>query len=346
MKRALIFATILPLSAMGEVTYGGFIDSYYAYDFNNPSTRDRQFTTQPSRHNEFNINLAYVEAVLKEDHRRGRLALQYGTSVDTNYAAEPSKNIQVIQEAYGGVKLNEKLWMEAGIFFSHIGIESYISKNNINYSRSMNADNVPYYASGIRFEYQIHSKEVIHVHLLNGWQNIQDNNSGKALGIKYQRILKSNSTFTYNNFLGDEKVTTASSRFRNYHNFIFEKNFTDVWKLQSSVDFGTQSQQENDGVNTWYGTSLILGQTLDQIQSMGYRVEYYLDPQQSNVATGTPHGFEVISASANYDRKLAKDTIWRSELRGFYSKDKIYPQGKGSKNRLDGFIATSLALSF
>lgn len=321
---------------------GAFIDTYYSLDSNNPSSRERViFQTQPAKHNEFNLNLGFIEVFLNGPERRGRLALQYGTSVDRNYAAENNKSLQSIQEAYGGVKLNEKLWIDAGIFFSHIGIESFISKNNINYTRSLNADNVPYYASGVRFEYQINEQDVFQLHVLNGWQNIQENNTSKAIGMKYQ-----NSFFTYNNFFGDEKVTTPKSRFRSYHNFIIEMKLNDVWTLQSSLDVGTQSQLNNNGINSWYATSLILGQKLNAFSDMGYRVEYYLDRHQSNILTDSKNGFEVVSTSVNYDRNLSKDTNWRSEVRGFYSKDEIFPEGKGAWNRWDGLLVTSLGISF
>ncbi|MCM2349409.1 MAG: porin [Bacteriovoracaceae bacterium] len=349
--KAIFLGVLLTLpihaEAISSVNFGGFIDTYYALDSNNPSSRERAtFQTQPAKHNEFNLNLAYMEAVLKEDERRGRLALQYGTSVDRNYAYENNKSLQTIQEAYGGIKLSDKLWLEAGIFFSHIGIENFISKNNTNYSRSLNADNIPYYSSGVRFEYQASKKDLFHLHIINGWQNIQENNTSKALGIKYQRTLDATSTFVYNNFLGDEKVTTPRSRFRTYQNFIFEKKLNERWKLQSSFDVGTQAQLENDGVNSWYATSLILGQKLNEVSKVGYRAEYYLDRDQSNIATGTPNGFQVASASVNYDRVLAKETVWRSEVRGFYSKDEIFPQGSSSLNEWDWLVVTSLSLSF
>src|SRR5512145_2687701 len=76
-----------PADTAIQVAFGGFVDTYYAYDIGRPPTLDRSFTdgatfaTQPARHNEFNVNLAYVEAILSGGRLRGRLALQAGTSV-------------------------------------------------------------------------------------------------------------------------------------------------------------------------------------------------------------------------------------------------------------------------
>ncbi len=59
-----------------------------------------------------------------------------------------------------------------------------------------------------------------------------------------------------------------------------------------------------------------------------YRLEYYSDPHQANIVTKTSNGFQVTGLSINFDQKLDEAVLWRTELRGFSSKDKIYPQGK------------------
>src|SRR5512144_1184310 len=99
-----------------RVTLGAFVDAYYAWDVGRPPSFDRSFaggalfTTQPARHDEFNVNLAFVEAKVDAPRHRGRLALQAGTSVQANYWGEPTNGqvsgpslARVIQEATAGV---------------------------------------------------------------------------------------------------------------------------------------------------------------------------------------------------------------------------------------------------
>src|SRR5512141_1871784 len=119
------------------VSYGAFVDAYYAFDFNEPANFDRSFTTQAARHNEFNVNLAFLEAKLAGSRLRGRLALQAGTSVQSNYSGESQVGsvsgpslARHIQEAVAGFQLAPGLWVDGGIFFSHIGMESFISRDN------------------------------------------------------------------------------------------------------------------------------------------------------------------------------------------------------------------------
>jgi len=251
------------------VTLGGFIDTYYAYDFNNPSDHEKEFTTQPVRHNEFNINLAYVDAVLKQDTTRGRLALQFGQSVTKNTVGEPRlgatsgpQDSKIFQEAYIGKKLGPKTWIDGGIFLGNIGAESWISKDNWTYSRALNLDYVPYYSAGVRLDHQLNESQSVQLQILNGWQNMSENNNAKAIGMQYKHILTPSITFTYNNFLGDEKVVPNpqtgeyNSRFRGYHNFILLWHASEKWNYLGSIDFGHQAQQNNNGTDAWGATAL------------------------------------------------------------------------------------------
>jgi hypothetical protein len=244
-----------------------------------------------------------------------------------------------------GKKVGEKTWIDAGIFFGNIGIESWISKDNITYTRSLISEYTPYYSTGVRIEHALNANQSIQVQVLNGWQNISENNNGKALAFQYKHRMNEKLLLAYNNFFGDEEVVSASPRFRSYHNFVIDYSLSEKWRFLTGLDFGHQSQQNNDGVDPWFATSMNLQQKLDANHSLTYRIEYFNDSHQSNVVTNTTNGFEVISSSVNYDYKFDDYTMWRTELRGFYSKDEIYPAGSKYFNRFDGVLVTSLSLS-
>lgn len=344
-KCALILALIFTTHVFAdELSFGAFVDSYYAYDFNRPADQERPFTTQPTRHNEFNINLAYLELTLEREATRGRLALQMGSSVTRNTIGESNRDLQYFQEAFAGKRLGEKTWLDMGIFLSHIGLESWISKDNWVYSRALFSDNVPYYASGLRVQHELNSNESFQLIIMNGWGNMTENNEGKALGFQYKNLLTQKVSFTYNNFFGDEEVVSNRTRFRGYHNFVFEYLASARWQYQGAIDFGHQSQQINDGVDGWITGAIIVRRILNPKQSLALRAEYYADPHEANVVTNTPHGFQVTGLSLNFDHKLDQKALWRNELRGFYSEDEIYPRGAKAPGRLNGFIVTSLSL--
>lgn len=349
----LFFLISLPAqSQVLPVKISGFIDTYYAFDSNTPATNEREFTTQPVRHNEFNVNLAYIDAVVEKEKTRGRLALQFGNSVTRNYSSEPNTDLKVLQEAYVGRKIGDRTWIDMGIFLGNIGAESWISKDNWTYTRSLNLDYVPYYSSGVRLTHQIDNHQSFQIQILNGWQNITENNQGKALGMQYKNQFNDKMIFTYNNFFGDEEVVLNpktekfNSRFRAYHNFIFQFDYSDKWHFLGAFDVGHQSQQNNKGVDGWYNSTLTIKHVLNSEQSLSFRAEYYNDRHQANIMTGTKNGFEVIGASLNYDQKLDDTALWRTEIRGFHSKDEIYTQGRNNKNRNDGLFVTSLSIWF
>ena len=327
--RFLLLFFLIPM-AYAEIDLGAFLDTYYAYDFNSPKNNRRPYTTQPSRHNEPSVNLAYIDATLQEEKFRGRLAFQHGTSVTRNYTEGANEGMQSIQEAYLGMKLGSSTWIDGGVFFGHIGMESWISKNNLTYTRSLILDYVPYYSSGVRLEHKLNETESFQVQVIQGWQNIHETNSAKSVGLQYKR-----GDFTYNGFFGDEEVVSEYSRFRSYHNFIYGYDLTD-WQILGSLDIG---QQVGD---LWYGTSVIARQKLNALQALAYRLEYYLDRHQANVLTHTKNGFEVVSASMNFDQKIKNNILWRNELRGFHSHDAIFPRRK----YLNGFFVTSIAVWF
>lgn len=319
-----------------------FVDLYYAYDFNQPVQKERAYTTQPARHNEATVNLAFVGFNLEEKKWRGSLSLQAGSAVDANYAAEANENLGHIMESYIGYALGEQTWIDGGIFFSHLGMESWPSMNNPVYSRSLAADYSPYYNTGLRLTTEFNPTTHLEFHLMNGWQNISETNSAKAIGFQLKKTLK-DSLLTYNNFLGDEKLfSNNKTRFRAFHNFILEKNLSESLRSLLSFDLGTEAQQEKSGVNAWYAFTALLEQELDEKNRLGYRLEYFSDPHELNVQTSKAQGFEVIGASLNVDHFFKPQFVWRNEVRFFYSQNPIYAR-RGSNEWTNGFFVTSVS---
>jgi hypothetical protein len=127
----------------------GFLDVFYVYDFNQSQGAKRQpFLFNHNRHNEFNLNLGFAKLGLEHSKYRANLALQTGTYANDNYSAEPGL-LKNIFEANVGLSLNKKnnLWIDAGVFASHIGFESAISTDNWTMTRSLLAENSPYFLS-------------------------------------------------------------------------------------------------------------------------------------------------------------------------------------------------------
>jgi len=307
--------------------WDGFVDVYYAYDFNEPSDSDRSFTTSPARHNEFNLNLAHIGVTYTDETVRARLALQVGTSVEANYTTEPLKGqfsnedmVKHIQEAYVGTKIGENTWIDAGIFFSHIGLESFKSLDNMTYTRSLVADFSPYYQAGVRLHHDFSDKLSGELLILNGWQIVTDDNSDKALGTKLSYAFTDDTSLSYSTFVGRE------AEFRHFHDLVLVTKLTDVWNIAVQADIGFQKKSNSSRNSSWYGATLISNYILNEKTTVSNRFEVYWDKDQVIVSSGTGDGFKVWSGSVGVDRRLNDRTVWRNEFRYFSSQDEIYPR--------------------
>lgn len=348
MLRAPLLAASAPWDAPLPVKFGGFVDSYYAYDTRRPPARDRAFTTQPARHDEFNVSLAFVEAVVSGDRVRGRLALQAGNSVQSNYAGEPragnvsgSELARHIQEAVAGYEVTDGLWIDGGIFFSHIGLESWISRDNWTYGRSLMGDYSPYYQAGVKASYRFDQAWSSQLHVLNGWQNISENNDNKALGGQLAWTGESGWSAAYNNFWGQE----AGNQGRFFNDLVVRTPEFGRLQLALSADYGIQRKPAGGNFSRWYAGTFIGRWKFDERLSAAARVERYVDQDQVIVNTGGQGAFRTTGASVNLDKLLHRRLLWRLEARHFWCENSVYPTRGGFAKR-DGVVATSLALTF
>jgi hypothetical protein len=91
----------------GTLTVQGYIDSYYAFNFNEPSSGDQPYFVSMARHNELTINLAYIDIKYTGSIVRARFVPGFGTYINENYAAETGV-LKNIVEASAGIKLSKK----------------------------------------------------------------------------------------------------------------------------------------------------------------------------------------------------------------------------------------------
>ena len=352
--------SVLPDTTI-KVTWGAFVDGYYAWDFQRPANFDRSFaggtlfTTQPARHNEFNINLAFVEAKLDGANVRGRFALQTGTSVQSNYSGEPTNGAvsgpslaRFIQEAVVGVKIANNVWIDGGIFYSHMGMEGWASRDNPTYSRSLVADYSPYYQSGAKITWAATPKFTAQLDIVNGWQNISENNQGKGAGVRLDYAITPTGTISYYNLVSQE----AGTKLRIF-NGVGAKVTRGATTFLGEFDAGTQDNSGTNGSRAnWYGATAIVRQQVTSTTALSVRVERYDDKNQVIIATGAVGtdanpAFRANGASVGADWSPQARFTWRTELRAFQNDNGIFPGGTSlTRSKHDVFAVSSLALTF
>ncbi|HEX6431307.1 MAG TPA: porin [Niastella sp.] len=333
-----------------QFAISGYAEAYYSYDFNKPTDNNRPgFIYSHNRSNEFNLNLAYVKGSYSAERIRANIALAAGTYMNANYAAEPGV-LKNIYEANVGYKLsrNKNLWLDMGIMPSHIGFESAISKDCRTVTRSLSAENSPYYESGAKLTYTTdNGKWLFSGMALNGWQRIQRvaGNSLMSWGTQVQFKPTEKVVLNYSTFLGTDKPDSARL-WRYFHNLYSIIQVND--KVEATLGFDIGQEQVTKGkskMNTWYAPVAILRYMPVAQWAIAVRGEYYSDEDGVIIATGTPNGFKTSGLSANVDYLPVKNIALRLEGRLLNSKDDIFTK-KESTTNTNTAVTFSAAVSF
>ncbi len=334
-----------------QLSISGYLEAYYLRDFNNPLGNTRPgFVYSHNRTNEVNINLAFLKATYETINTRANLALGVGTYMNANYSAEPGV-LKNIYEANAGVRISKKhnLWIDAGIFSSHLGFESAIGKDNWTVTRSIFADNSPYFETGAKISYTSASgKLFLSGLILNGWQRIQrvDGSSLPAFG--HQLVYKPTAKWTINSgsFIGSDKADSAR-QMRYFHNLYAIYQMNEKLGITFGFDIGAEQKAKGSPkYNVWYTPVLIARYATTEKFSLTARGEYYNDKHGVIVSTTTEQGFQTFGYSLNADYAILPNALWRTELRNLTNKDAIFLDRTNKLVKNSVTAVTALIVSF
>ncbi|MBS0299191.1 MAG: porin [Proteobacteria bacterium] len=339
------------IHAPSALTFGTYAEAYYSYDFNNLINHNKpSFLYSFNKNDEVSINLALIKGTYATSTIRANLALAAGTYMNANYAAEPGI-LRNFYESNVGIKLSGKnnVWLDAGIFPSHIGFESAIGKDSWTLTRSLMAENTPYFESGAKISYTSdNDRWFLSALVLNGWQHIKpvDGNTIPAFGTQITYKPSSKVTLNSSTFLGSDKPDHIR-QMRYFHNFYGIFKLNDMLSATIGFDVGVEQRaKDSSHMNTWFNPTIILRFTPTIKSAVAVRAEYYNDRHGVIIASNTPDGFKTWGFSINFDYKIINNLLWRIEARTLQSKGDIFISSDGTASNNNTFITTSLALSF
>jgi len=325
----------------------GYAEVYYSNDLANPADHLRPgFFYSYNRHNEVALNLGFIKAAYSAERVRANLALMTGTYAQYNLAAEPAL-LQNIYEANVGIKLskNQDLWLDLGVLPSHIGFESAIGKDCWTLSRSLLAENTPYYEAGARLSINSNDgKWYAAALLLNGWQRMTrvEGIQSAILGTQVTFKPSSKVSLNWSTYLGDERPENEIVK-RFFNNFYGVFNFGKLG-LTTGVDVGVQ-EAANDESSTWVTPIAILRYTINDHWAIAGRAEYYSD--QDKVIIAAPgDGFETLGLSLNLDYLPLPNVALRFEGRTLSGQGDYFFNRDGQRSSSNTFLTTALAISF
>lgn len=356
MKKRLTLALALSTGIYAQaqeipvIKVSGYLETYYGYDFNKPADNNRPgFIYSHGRHNEVNLNLGFIKGSFDNGNIRANMAVMAGTYTNANLAAEPGV-LKNIYEANAGLKLSKSLnlWLDAGVFASHIGFESAVSKDCWVLTRNISSENTPYYESGAKLGYVTHDGKFAATLLyLNGWQRInrQNGNSKPAGGLQLTWKPADKITVNYSNYLGAEGADSIRVN-RFYHNVYGIFQLTDKFGLTLGFDYGTQQKAKGSASHDEVLSPVAIVQyTLADKWKVAGRVEHYQDKNGILIATGTPKGFKTTGYSLNLDYAPIGNAVVRLEGKLYDSKDKIFVKNEAAVNT-NAAVTASIAVSF
>ena len=319
----------------GKVTVEGYIDAYYAYNFNKPAGKDQPYFVSMARDREVNINLAYIDVKYSTSRLRARFVPGFGTYINANYAGE-NGSLKNIVEGSVGIRISPKknIWIDAGVFGSPYTNESAISKDHLAYTRSFAPEYVPYYLTGVKLTVPLSHKVNAYFYLLNGWQQIQDQNDKMSMGTQLEYRPTDNLLLNWNTYVGDERSASDTT--------IATRYFTDVYMIYSKGRFSATScvyagaqKQSGSGTGYWWQANFIARYNLTEKLSVTGRIEHFSDPSSVQVvAINGEKGFRTSSSSLGLNYKLAENVLLRMEGRTFFSDQAVY-------SRNDAFVKDS-----
>jgi hypothetical protein len=335
----------------GKLLLEGYVDVYYSYALSHPKDKVRPYFVSFNRDNEFNINLAYMSLKYNSDRVRATFTPGFGTYMNANYSPEP-QTLQHILEANVGVRLFRKrdIWLDAGVMNSPYGNESTYSFDQIPYTRSIGAENSPYYLTGARLTVPFDSKWTVYLFLVNGWQVIQGQHDGLDFGSQLEFKPTDKWDINWNTYIGNETTPTNPDYGTRFFTD-FYATYTPSEKLSLTADTYSGWQQVNatgkQVTRQWWNAALSSRITFAPGNSFSLRVEHFSDPDQVLVTPVTGvNGFVLSSVSLGYNLSITDEVLFRLEARYFKSPSDIYPLRNQTTTSQDLWLTAGLTARF
>ncbi|MBK8292893.1 MAG: outer membrane beta-barrel protein [Flammeovirgaceae bacterium] len=303
-----------PDSVQTNYSLSVFVDVFYAQNFEGSAKGNLYpFLYNYNRNESISLNHGWIGFNAFSQKFRTNVALQAGTYVQDNYASEPEW-AKVIREANLGIALNRQntIWLDVGVFSSHIGFESAGSLENWTLTRSIIAENSPYYLNGVKLAWPLNQSWEFSLLGFNGWQRIYASGKFYRLWVGKSNINQTKQCLT-GVLLLEMLKSNGINRMRFFNNLYMQTNFTKNISLIADLDWGMQESIKTMGL---VGCRSDRSLSIQQFVFNRTRAEYYYDKQGF---VTSPVNLNAGSFSLNFDYTPIPIVMLRSELRTFVS---------------------------
>jgi len=288
-------------------------EAYLQHSFRKNAERLPDYMVSHVELNSPTVNLLLGKIAFDAKSWKGEFSMMSGTYSRDNLAHEIGilKNINSMWLSYAP---SETIDILAGIYSSHIGVESPIGKECLVPTRSIVADNSPYYESGIRIRHQANNA-IYAIHLLNGWQRSSIDSMGilPAIGYEYSAYTEQ-LNYRFSGFIGKISHDTSDG-IRYYQHLGATYQIDSNFIVSASLDIGMQQKK---GLQAWIFAPLIMGQwSLNESLKAHGRLEYYYDPEGMIISSMS--GLSGLGFSMGIDWSYSNAMLFRAEWRQIHA---------------------------
>ena len=328
-------------SLLGNTTLSGFVDVYYGQNFNNPANQNNGLRFFDQGANQFGLNLMELVVDKTPDPSNSRtgyhVALGYGQAMNAVNASEPKGGLgfdQYLKEAYFSylAPVGKGLQVDVGKFVTPAGAEVIETKDNWNYSRGvLFSYAIPYFHFGLRAKYAFNDKYALTGFLINGWNNVVDNNTGKTYGLSFGWNPNKKFGITQTYMAGPEE-NNFNHNLRQLSDTVITYSPTAKLSFMVNGDYGRGDRYVTDTETNafshpvyWTGVAGYVKYALANNTAVATRYEYYDDHDGYTFGTLTPT--HVNEFTATFERLVAHHIISRFEYRRDMSNQPMFLKG-------------------
>lgn len=226
-----------------KLTIGGYVSTYFAwYSDTADANKFQKFPTTAPQSQAFSLNLAQISAKYSSNSLRAITVLHFGDMPRSVWS--PVYNY--VQEANAGIRLFRKVWLDAGFFRTHIGLESIQPRENIASGVAVLTFFEPYYMSGAKLSFLASDKLTLQVNAFNSYNGFTEHNLKKAVGLSCIYDLSSKLSVTFNSLWNDDSPDTSKLQSGRLYNNLYMIYKTRKLTLGLEANYGFQQNTSLD----------------------------------------------------------------------------------------------------
>jgi hypothetical protein len=308
----------------GEITFSGLVDGYYGMNFNHPQSRVNQLRNFDVKANEFSLSKAKLSMEHAAEPVGFRVDLGFGKAFDMIHGAEMAPSaFRNIEQAYVSLKpaAAKGLQLDFGKYVTSAGAEVIETHSNWNYSRSLLfAWAIPYYHMGLRASMPAGKHFTAGFQLVNGWNNVEDNNTGKTIGLS--GTVTGGPVTWYNNYYSGPEKAGLNDGWRHLYDTTVLVNGKQA-SAYVNFDYGVDKVVGGGANNAWYGLAGAAQFRLNEHVAVSPRLEWFKD--RDGFSTGTAQSLKEFTLTGEY--KWTEGLLSRLEYRRDWSDQPFFDRG-------------------